>query len=191
YEKGDLDAAIRALPPHRRDERRCLAALARGKKPAQAARAVPKRLRLFLISALQSHLFNEVLDARLPDLDLLEPGDLAWKHDSGAVFKVEDVEAENARAARFEVSPSGPMFGYKMIAPEGRPGEVEAKVLGEAGLTPESFRRPGGLKVKGARRPLRVPLGEAGVTEDGPDLILIFTLPPGSYATVVTAEVMK
>ncbi len=191
YEKGDLDAAIRALPPHRRDERRCLVALARGKKPAQAARAMPKRLRLFLISALQSHLFNQVLDARLPDLDRLEPGDLAWKHDSGAVFKVEDLEAENARAARFEVSPSGPMFGYKMIEPEGRPGEVEAKVLAEAGLTRESFRRPGGLKAKGVRRPLRVPLGEADVTEDGPDLVLTFALPPGSYATVVMAEVMK
>lgn len=191
YEKGDLDAAVRALPPHRRNERRCLDALARGKRPAQAVRAVPKRLRLFLISALQSHLFNRVLEGRIPDLDSVEPGDLAWKHDSGAVFRVKDLEAEKARAARFELSPSGPMFGYKMIEPEGRPGEVEAKVLADAGLTRESFRRPGGLKVKGVRRPLRVPLGEADLTEDGPDLIVTFTLPPGSYATVVMAEVMK
>ena len=195
YEKGDLEAAVKALPPHRRNERNCLAALARGKKPAQAVRAVPKRLRIFLISALQSHLFNRVLEERVPDLDRLEPGDLAWKHDSGAVFRVpqsqEAVDAENERAARFEVSPSGPMFGYKMIAPEGRPGETEAAVMAEAGIEPSSFRRPGGLKVKGARRPLRVPLGQPDVTADGEDLIVTFALPPGSYATVVMGEVMK
>ena len=79
YEKGDFDAAIGALPRSRSDERRCLVALARGKRPAQAVRAVPRRLRFFLVSALQSHLFNQVLDARMPDIDCVEPGDLAWK----------------------------------------------------------------------------------------------------------------
>jgi tRNA pseudouridine13 synthase len=195
YEKSDLDAAIKLLPPHRREERNCLIALARGKKPAQAVRAVSKRHRIFLISALQSHLFNRVLEERMPDLDRLEPGDLAWKHDSGAVFRVprsqEAVDLESERAGRFEVSPSGPMFGYKMTEPEGRPGEIEAAVLAEAGLEPSSFRRPGGLRVKGARRPLRVPLGHPDVTADADDLIVTFALPPGSYATVVMGEVMK
>ncbi len=78
-----------------------------------------------------------------------------------------------------------------IAADQRRAGEIEAKVLADAGLTAESFRRPGGLKVKGVRRPLRVPLGEADITEDGPDLVVTFTLPPGSYATVVMAEVMK
>ncbi|MHC5055280.1 MAG: tRNA pseudouridine(13) synthase TruD [Planctomycetota bacterium] len=191
YDGGDLKSALRALPRSRRDEARVLTRLLKGERPDRALRAYPKRMRLFLISALQSHLFNEVLDARLPDLDHVEPGGLAWKHDSGAVFRVEDAEAEAERAARFEISPSGPMFGFKMAAPTGRPGEVERAVRERAGLTPESFRAPGGLKSKGARRPLRVPLGEARAEECADGIVVEFSLPPGSYATVAMDEVMK
>jgi len=191
FDGGNLHEALGGLPAARRDERACLARLARGEKPARALRAYPKRMRLFFVSALQSHLFNLVLDARMPDIDTVETGDLAWKHDSGAVFRVEDTDAERARAESFEISPSGPMFGFRMIEPGGRPGEVEQGVLAEAGLTLQSFKAPAGLKSKGARRPLRVPLGGHSVTEADGDLWLTFALPPGSYATVVLDEVMK
>ncbi len=192
YDAGDFRAALRALPGSRRDEARVLSRLVKGERPNRALRAYPKRMRLFLISALQSHCFNEVLDARMPDLDRVEEGDLAWKHDSGAVFLVEDAAGEAERAARFEISPSGPMFGFKMIEPGGRPGEIELEVLERAGLTLKSFRAARGLKSKGARRPLRVPLGgpEAEACEGG-DIRVAFSLPPGSYATVVMDEVMK
>jgi tRNA pseudouridine13 synthase len=46
------------------------------------------------------------------------------------------------------------------------------------------------MKLRGARRPLRVPLHEVEVGYDG-GLMISFALPPGSYATVVLAEVMK
>ncbi|MHC4250480.1 MAG: tRNA pseudouridine(13) synthase TruD [Planctomycetota bacterium] len=175
YDSGDLKGALRALPRSRRDEARVLTRLLKGER----------------ISALQSHLFNMVLDARLPDVDRVEPGDLAWKHDSGAVFCVEDAAAEAERAARFEISPSGPMFGFKMTGPTGRPGEVERAVLEGAGLAPESFRAPGGLRSKGARRPLRVPLGEARAEGYADGIVVEFSLPPGSYATVAMDEIMK
>ncbi len=195
YEAGDLKHARDLLPASRRDEHACLAALIKGKAPKQAARAIPKRMRLFFISALQSHMFNRVLDERMPDVDRVEPGDLAYKHDSGAVFLVEDAEAENERAARFEISPSGPMFGYKMIEPGGRPAEIERAVLEEAGLSLESFRTPGGLKSKGERRSLRVPVEGASVEPadeaDGGGIWVTFALPPGSYATVVLDEIMN
>jgi tRNA pseudouridine13 synthase len=191
YDRGDLNDALKVLPAARRDERACLARLARGEKPARALRAYPKRMRLFFVSALQSHLFNQVLDARMPAIDTVETGDLAWKHDSGAVFRVEDAPAEAPRAESFEISPSGPMFGFRMIEPSGRPGEVEQRVLAEAGLTLQSFKAPAGLKSKGARRPLRVPLGGHSVTEADGGLWISFALPPGSYATIVLDEVMK
>jgi tRNA pseudouridine13 synthase len=192
YDAGDFGAALRALPRSRRDEARILSRLVKGERPDRALRAYPKRMRLFLISALQSHLFNEVLETRMPDLDRVEEGDLAWKHDSGAVFRVEDASAEAERAARFEISPSGPMFGFKMIGPDGRPGDVESAALARAGLTLKSFRAARGLKSKGARRPLRVPLGEPEVEAcAGDDIVVTFSLPAGSYATVVMEEVMK
>ncbi|MHC4253961.1 MAG: tRNA pseudouridine(13) synthase TruD [Planctomycetota bacterium] len=66
YDGGDFAAALRCLPPSRRNERVCLSRLAKGERPSRAVRAIPKRARLFLVSALQSHLFNLVLDARMP-----------------------------------------------------------------------------------------------------------------------------
>ena len=55
-------------------------------------------------------------------------------------------------------------------------------------------RRPD-TPLQGARRPLRVPLGEPALTEGGdehgPYLQMTFTLPPGSYATCVTREIDK
>ena len=114
---------------------------------------------------------------------------MAYLHDRGAVFSVEDPEAEQARADQLEISPSGPLFGYKLTVAGGAPGEMERAVLAEERLELESFRLPG-MRLKGARRPLRVPLGEARAwLDDG--LMLSFSLPPGCYATVVLAEVMK
>lgn len=191
FEKDDIKGAYDSMPDRRRDERAVLQQLIRGAKPAVALRRLPKKLRLFLISALQSHLFNEVLEARIENLGQLKKGDLAFKHDSGAVFLVEDLEAEQPRADRFELSPSGPIFGHKMSAPEGEVGEFEAEVLSNAGLSIESFKAKGGLKSRGARRSMRIQLTETAIEKIDDDIELKFALPPGSYATVVLDEIMK
>jgi tRNA(Glu) U13 pseudouridine synthase TruD len=48
------------------------------------------------------------------------------------------------------------------------------------------------VRVRGARRPLRVPLTDASLeVEDATTVVVRFTLPPGSFATVVLAELMK
>lgn len=191
FERKDLAKALSLLPTSRTDERICLKALLRGESPERALAAIPGRSRRFFVSALQSYLFNRVLDARLEHLDVLERGDLAYKHDSGAVFLVEDPERERPRVERFEISPSGPMFGYKMIQPQGRPAELESRVLAEEALRVEDFGRQRALKLKGERRPLRVRISDVSLEEVECDLLLRFTLPPGSYATVVLDEVMK
>jgi tRNA(Glu) U13 pseudouridine synthase TruD len=46
------------------------------------------------------------------------------------------------------------------------------------------------MKLRGARRPLRIPLHEVGLSYDE-GIVLSFTLPPGCYATTVLAEVQK
>jgi tRNA pseudouridine13 synthase len=62
-------------------------------------------------------------------------------------------------------------------------------VLRESGLSLEEFRVPG-VKLRGARRPYRIPLTEVEVGWDQ-GLLLGFRLPPGGYATEVLREVMK
>lgn len=141
----------------------------------------------FLLSALQAELFNRVLDERPLPLDALEEGDAAFVHASGACFLVEDAAREAPRAARFEVSPSGPVFGTRMLEPTGRPGERERAARERAGLPdPATFRPPRGLRARGARRPLRARPEEASCGAEGTDAVrLVFTLPSGVYATVL------
>jgi tRNA pseudouridine13 synthase len=116
---------------------------------------------------------------------------MAWKHDNGACFFVEDPASEQPRADRLEISPSGPLFGYKTTLARGQAGLLEESLLDREKLRLEDFRLEGGLGMEGERRPLRVPLGGVDVTADGGDLVLAFSLPKGSYATSVLREVMK
>jgi tRNA pseudouridine13 synthase len=172
-------------------ERTVVRALWQGQAPAAAVRRIPARLRRFYVSAYQSALFNRVLARRLERglLGRLLLGDLAYLHPKGAVFRVQDPQVEQPRADRFEISPSGPLYGYKMSMPQGIAGEMEQRVLEEEGLALEDWRLRG-LKLKGARRALRIPLRDVEVRLDQ-GLLLAFALPPGCYATVVLRELQK
>lgn len=193
YDQGDFEGAARAWPSLFRTERRMLRTLAReGGKRRRAFAAIDRTMRSFFVSAYQSELFNRVLSARLPGgLGTLWDGDLAWRHESGSVFRVPSAAAEQARADAGEISPTGPLFGYRMTQPEGEPWRVEEGVLSGEGLGPEAFHTPR-LRVKGSRRPLRFLPTEAraslGADRRGPYLALEFVLPRGCYATAVLRE---
>lgn len=204
FEAGDLQASWQAWPRHMDAERRVLRTLLdRPDDPRRAIRALPNRMRKFYVSAYQSALFNEVLAHRLAGdhqgrdgaaerhgaLGRLVRGDLAYIHGKGAVFVVEDPDAEQGRADRIEISPSGPLYGYKVTLAQGAPGEVEQRVLADQDLELDDWRLRG-LKLKGARRPLRFPLREAELSYDQ-GLLLSFVLPPGCYATAVLREIVK
>jgi tRNA pseudouridine13 synthase len=149
----------------------------------------------FYVSAWQAKLFNEVLAARWPSFDTLLAGDLAWLHDRGAVFRVDEPEREAPRVAAFEISPSGPLFGAEMIEPAGDALAIERAVLAAHGLSGPDLGGPRFLSWKGARRPLRVPARDLahawGEDQAGNYLELAFALPAGAYATSVVRELTK
>lgn len=188
FDEGQIAAALDLWPFSLAEERIVLQALL--KYPgdyARAVRSLPHKLLKFFASAYQSALFNRLLAERLDALDRLEQGDLAWIHSKGAVFVVQDPQQEQPRAERLEISPSGPLYGFKVTLAQGRPGEAERQLLAQELLTLEDWRR---VKLEGARRPLRFPLYDPQVDFDN-GVVLRFGLPPGCYATVVLDEVMK
>ncbi len=193
YEAGKYQEATKLWPRMFHAERQALKALIRAQgKKKRALAAIDRSTRNFYVSAYQSHLFNKVVATRLETgLSKLWPGDLAWLHVNGAVFRVEDLPAEQTRADSFEISPTGPLFGYRMSAPEERPAELEDEIRAAEDLAPEAFRT-GSLRVKGGRRPLRFqPLHSKmtlGTDDRGPYLELQFTLPRGCYATSLLRE---
>ncbi len=196
YEEGKYDEAARTWPYPFADARRACLAMARTDgSHKRAFFAVDKAMKRLYLSAFQSYLFNQVVAERIDSLDRLEAGDLAYRHANGAVFSVKDPAVEQPRADSFEISPSGPLYGFRMTEPEGRPAEIEGRVLASQGFTPRDFRIPGAHKVKGARRPLRFPPRECDVTtgadERGSFYEFRFFLESGCYATTVLREICK
>jgi tRNA pseudouridine13 synthase len=158
-------------------------------------RTVDEKIRRLWISALQSRVFNAVVAQRIDQLDQLWDGDLAYKHENGACFTVESAATEQPRADAFEISPTGPLVGYRMSLPQGKALDIEQAALSQLELKPDDFRKAGKHKIKGARRPVRVRPEDVeltgGVDEHGGFITVAFTLPAGSYATVLLRELMK
>lgn len=196
YEKGDFEKALHAWPRLFINERRMLGAILRsGGKKRKAIYALDKWTKAFFVSAYQSVLFNRIVAQRLPTgLDRLLPGDLAWLHANGAVFHVEDLGREQPRCDAFDISPTGPLFGYRCTEPTDEPLAMEQAVLESEGLTRDAFRN-GPVRTKGGRRPLRFPVhdgkAELGADEHGSYVALQFVLPRGCYATAVLTELFE
>jgi len=147
-----------------------------------------RRQARFLVSALQSAVFNRVLASRTEPLDSLLEGDVARVEASGGLFLVEDLASELPRARAFEISATGPIFGSKMKEPAGEVARHESRILREFGVS-EPLCAPRGLRIQGTRRPLRVRVDRLELRrEDELRLELRFRLPAGSYATVLLEE---
>ena len=191
FRNGEIDAALTALPGRFRDERRMLQQLRDGTSPKAALLGMPRKLLRLYLSALQSHLFDRLVTMRLDTLGTLWNGDLAFKHANGACFSVLVPTEEQPRADAFEISPSAPLFGYKVTLAAGQAGLLERALLDKEKLCLADFRLGDGLSMEGERRPLRVPLADTSVDQQGADLLITFALPRGSFATSVLGEVMK
>src|SRR5262245_3239911 len=151
----------------------------------------PFRFR-FALSAVQSLLFNDYLARRIRDglFRTVLAGDVMAKWPVGGMFVTRDVAAEQARFDAKEIVTAGPMFGKKTYPAEGMAGERETAVLRDNGLSAASFAGFGKLGL-GTRRHNLVYLDDLAAAWEPDGLRLSFTLPAGSYATVLLAEVMK
>lgn len=154
--------------------------------------AMSRTKRIWYLNTYQSFLFNRVLARRIDHIDRVLVGDWATKLENGACFQVEDAEKEQPRVDRFEISPTGILFGSRVSWASGEPGRIEEAVIAEAGTTRDALVTAAkACGFRGERRALRIPLAELEWSLDGSVLTLAFVLPPGAYATSVLRELMK
>lgn len=205
YQRGDYAKALEHWPRNLHADRQALDLLRQGRPVEKVVLSLDPIQREFLLNAWQSHVFNRVLDRRLrgdgvPRFDHLAQGDLAYKHDNGAVFLVDADTASlengpDGRVRNLGLSPSGPMWGPRMARAAGLPDELEVAELQAFGVTIDELTQPRPLRLEGSRRSLRIPIKDpdcsGGVDEFGPYIRVAFELPKGSYATVVLREIMK
>ncbi len=194
FERGDAKAALDLVPGSLQAERTALQVLAREPQGHEkAVRAIPLRWRRLYTSALQSVLFNRYLTRRLERIDRLEAGEIAYLNRNGAAFVVADEAVEQARCEKLELSPSGPLFGAKLLRPKegSAPRVCEDAVLAELGLASAELGDALGAAPRGERRSLRVLVADPSVKREGEDLVLAFFLPKGCYATSILEELLK
>jgi tRNA pseudouridine13 synthase len=167
---------------------------ARGDNAVQGLALLQGRVRAnrwkrdLLVSALQSFVFNEMVARRVERSALDKPlkGDVLRREDSGGLFVCTDPEADAPRTRSFEVGPTGPMPGKKMVRPAGEVAAAEAAVLEALGLEEALF-----VRETGTRRPLRAPVRDWAAETHKDGCWLSFSLPAGAFATSVIREVAR
>lgn len=167
--------------------------LATSRGPHGGRRAVRSPfLRKLALSAAQSSLFNHYLAARVQDglFGRVLLGDVMLKRPHGGPFVAADVAAEQARFDGRATVHSGPIFGRKMFRAAAEAAAREEAALTDAGLTLDAFAGFGKLLL-GTRRANLVHPDDLTCTVEPAGVRLSFSLPAGSYATVLLNELMK
>ena len=154
----------------------------------------------FLISVGQAVLFNVYLDVRREAgvaAQVVE-GDILKKTTTGGLFICDDAILDEARRRSGEVVITGPIFGSRMMSPPAgtRAHELEQRTLARMAVTQHAVRALG-RAAPGTRRATHLTT-EVAVTSAAADpahnlgqgLRLRFSLPAGSYATVLLHELL-
>ena len=157
-----------------------------------AGRRVRRDQRTMLLSAARSELFNRVLAARVSaaSWDQALDGEVWMLEGSRSVFGPEPWTGTlERRLADFDIHPTAPLWGRGDLRSTGIAADLESSVLGD----PRSLALRAGLEAAGLkqeRRSTRLrPLDLRWEWEGADTLRLWFGLPPGTYATVVLAEI--
>ena len=153
---------------------------------------IDRKLRGLLISAARSQLFNSVLARRIEEQNWHQPlpGDYMNLDGSRSGFALEQVnEVVLQRCRELDIHPSGPLWG------RGRPLVTDAVLDLEAEVLKPFADWRNGLEhvgLKQDRRPLRVSVADLAWEFPAPgSCSLSFTLPAGSYATVLLRELIR
>ncbi len=203
WETRDIPAALKEFPEYLHFELAMLNYLV--EHPGDYAHSfdvLSVNLKRLFVHAYQSYIFNRILSRRMAaGMSLQEAvvGDVVCFAKEGLpdmdrVQKVtmENLEAIDRLAKRGRAFLTLPLIGFETAIEEGAQGEMERSILREEGILPENFTVPENpdLGSRGTRRAALCHVKpQIRVLENRAELQ--FTLPKGSYATVVLREYMK
>ncbi|MEY7850875.1 tRNA pseudouridine(13) synthase TruD [Natrarchaeobius sp. A-rgal3] len=209
-ETRDWHEALERFPNRLRYERSMLHELAEcdGEPESGDFRAalerVPSNLQRLFVHAAQSYAFNLMLSERLERglaFDRPVAGDVVCFSDTDApdglelpdtdrLQPVDDrrVNSVTRHCKRGRAFVTAPLVGTDTDLADGEQGEIERAVLDDLDLEPDDFDLPGEFHSSGTRRAILV---RTTLEFDDDPLTLSFSLPKGSYATVVAREYLK
>jgi len=199
FKSRDTETALHRFPVQLSFERSMLHYLqSHPTDYAGALKELPPKLLSMFVSAFQSYLFNCVLSQRFDDGHTLDdplPGDMLIF----ANGRTDTATATNLTAVSMHIRRGRCGIALFMPGKEMAVGQVPdattLSLLEEHRITPADFERAAKFvrtKFDGAFRPISLRTEIVSSLENnGTDVRLKFTLPPGHYATTVCREFMK
>jgi tRNA pseudouridine13 synthase len=184
FEEKDFGEALTYFPRYLRNEFYVMAYLSEHSGDyAGALRRLPRGVSLMFVHAVQSLIFNLEVEERI------RQGNFESNAYCGRNFYgFPDSESVTEERSDFAIAP---LIGYetndKYIS------EEEMLTMGEIGITKDSFniKSMPELSMRGAFRPLLAPFKELRVDAGDGNMRLSFSIPSGSYATVLINEITK
>ncbi|MDH0747553.1 tRNA pseudouridine(13) synthase TruD [Pseudomonas sp. GD03842] len=149
-----------------------------------------RNVRSRLLSAARSHVFNQVLAARVADgsWQRAQVGDLLAFTDSRSFFPAGEAECNDPRLAILDLHPTGPLWGQGDSPATGVTAELENSIAQREAQLCNWLIRAG---MEHERRILRLPIGRLSWHYPEPDILqLEFVLPAGCFATVLVRELI-
>jgi len=202
-DERDYDAALNYFPDYLGYEKALLNALAEGKEGRDVLDALPHNLRRMFVNAVQSRVFNLVLRERheaglrfdrayAGDVVCFSEGDEVRVPDTSNTQRVTEsnVDAVNRHVERGRAFVTAPLVGTETVFADCEQGEIERRVLDRVGVTRDDFDRDDEYASEGTRRAVLLD-PDLSYERDGDDVLFVFFLPRGSYATVVLREFTK
>ncbi len=196
-ESKNYAEAYNLFPKYMRIERTILQYLQHNPTDCiNALRKIPKTILLMYIHAVQSLIFNiQLYDSILKNGYEKNAHSNLCEYCCGETFGFPDVNKingetkEDVRKCECKTNewPVGKLIGY-----ETETIDADEKMLAKLGIVKEHFRirRLPEISSKGTNRLLFVPVINGDIKE-GEDIRITFTLPKGSYATVVLDEIFE
>lgn len=209
----DFRRALQNFPRHLRYERLMLRHLADQPEDFVGAfKRLPFRLQALFVQAYQSYLFNRFLSERIKQglsLTRAEIGDYVLHVDrlglpmpnTAKAVSSETIGEANELIKAGKMRIALPLIGPKQKLAEGLTGQIVHRVLEEEGVETSSFKitTVTNISARGGFRSVIAPIknfssavvSTCDSSNRECEASLSFTLPRGSYATVLLREIMK
>jgi tRNA pseudouridine13 synthase len=204
-ERWDLEWARKNFPKSLTYERMMIESLLRHPEDyVKCLRILPLRLRRLIVESVAARIFNLTLSKIIEEgrFNELEVGDIVLPIDaSGRADKNRPITVTNSNIKQIEklirdkkMAIALPTPGYLSPIPRNSKGEIMLKIMEEESLDFKDFKLVDlpEASTKGSLRPIAITSWDCSVTSiDNDSIILQFSLPPGSYATILLRELMK
>ncbi|MGC8495883.1 MAG: tRNA pseudouridine(13) synthase TruD [Candidatus Micrarchaeia archaeon] len=183
----DFRKALEYFPKYLKYERTVIDYLARfPENYANAMRKLPRSLLLMFVHSVESEIFNMEVEERVK-AGLVAPGEGDIVFDASELFF--DQNAAHVYNGKFKSYPVGNLVGYNTT-----PNQFEKSILEKLGISTEDFKVKGmpELNCKGTTRVLFAPYAAFTMNYDEKSSTaeIRFSLPSGSYATVLLRELI-